>query len=129
MYNLTTCYNCNSPIIRTKETRESRAISSINELIVTRDEDSWRLEGLDRARDTHKAMVCERLEPTVVKILSNSIRSVVPARYLPGDNIEIRRTCQRPNQVSSPSRLEIHPTRREWARSFLSRSVLMLTLD
>lgn len=100
MYNLTTCCNSNSPIIRTKETRESRAISSINELMVTRDEDSGRLEGLDRARDTHKAMVCERLEPTVVKILSNSIRSVVPARYLPGDNIEIRRTCQRPNQPS-----------------------------
>lgn len=102
MYNLTCC-NCNSfpaYFLRTKETRESRAISSINELIVTRDEDSGRLEGLDRARDTHKAMVCERLEPTVVKILSNSIRSVVPARYLPGDNIEIRRTCQRPNQPS-----------------------------
>lgn len=64
-----------------------------------------------------------RLEPTVVKILSNSIRSVVPPDTSPGDNIEIRRTCQRPNRPFP--RLEIHRTRREWAQSFLSRFVLI----
>ena len=58
--------------------------------------------------EAHKAMVCGAVprscswsRPALVKILSNSIRPAVPARYLPEDNIEIRRTCQRPNGLTS----------------------------